>query len=196
LVYQGIKFRVEVVNRKIPEDKRLEELKYWCKEFHRLNLAPPYEGGSYGNLSFRFKDGEDAFIITGSRIGLKDKLSNECFVKVLSCDLDKGVVYTSGVREPSSESMLHFAIYHHRKDVNAIFHGHCQEILSHASRLKISETKKEEPYGTIELVQRVLEILNDESFLVMKNHGFISLGKTMKEAGELTLQIHRRCCNY
>jgi len=191
--YYGIKFTTKIITREVPKDLRIEELKYWCKVFHDYNLAPAYKGGSYGNLSFRLQNNEDPFIITGSRIGLKDKLAQDSFVTVSSCDLKGGIVYIHGVREPSSESMLHFAIYHQRKDVNAIFHGHSQEVLSCAGKLKIPQTEKEEPYGTIELIQRVLEVLDDESFLVMKNHGFISLGRSMKEAGETALQMYNRC---
>jgi ribulose-5-phosphate 4-epimerase/fuculose-1-phosphate aldolase len=116
MIYQGIKFRTEIIDREVPKDSRLKELKYWCKEFHRYGLAPPYEGGSYGNLSFRVHNGEDPFIITGSRIGLKNKLSDDCFVRVPSCNLGKRIVYVRGAREPSSESMFHFAIYHQRRD--------------------------------------------------------------------------------
>jgi len=190
--YQGVKFRVEKVSADLPQDPRVKELKYWCKEFHRLNLAPPYDGGSYGNLSFRMQEGKDAFVITGSKIGLKEDLSDDCFVKVSSVDLSKGIVLAHGVKDPSSESMLHFAIYHQRKDVNAIFHGHSPKILKRADKLKIPKTKKERPYGTNELVFEVLKILDDKSFLVMKNHGFVSLGKTIKDAGELAREMHQK----
>ena len=191
--YHGVKFITKIIDLEVPKDSRIEELKYWCKVFHDYNLAPPYKDGSYGNLSFRLQNNEDPFIITGVRVGLKNKLSQDSFVTVSSCDLEKRRVSIHGVREPSSESMLHFAIYHQRKDVNAIFHGHSKELLSCAGKLKIPQTKKEEPYGTIELIQRVLEILDDESFLVMKNHGFISLGSSMKQAGETALQMYNKC---
>lgn len=188
-----VKFRTEIIGREVPKDPRIEELKYWCSEFHRLNLAPLYKGGSLGNLSFRLKKYEDSFIITASRIGLKDKLSEDCFVTVHSCDLEKGIVFARGTREPSSESRLHFAIYNQREDVNAVFHGHSREILSCADKLKVPETKQKAPYGSMKLVQSALEILGYKFFLVLKGHGFISLGKTMKEAGELTLQMYKRC---
>jgi L-fuculose-phosphate aldolase len=186
-----VKFITEIIGKEVPQDPRIEELKYWCGEFHRLNLAPPYKGGSLGNLSFRLKTDEDPFIITGSRVGLKDKLSDDCFVTVHSCDLEEGIVFARGIKEPSSESRLHFAIYNRRKDVNAIFHGHSEKILACSDKLNIPETKQKAPYGSIELVQSVLEILDDEFFLVMKDHGFISLGKTMKEAGEYTLEMYK-----
>ena len=191
--HQGVKFRTEIISKEVPRDPRIKELKYWCREFHRYNLTPPHKSGSCGNLSFRLENDKDPFIITGSRIGLKDVLFDNCFVKVSSIDLETCIVRARGTREPSSESMLHFAIYHRRKDINAIFHGHSQKILSCVNKLKIPETKQEEPYGSIKLVQSVLEVLDNKSFLVIKKHGFISLGRTMKEAGELALQICRKC---
>ena len=57
------------------------------------------------------------------------------------------------------------------------------------------ETEKEEEYGTVALVQGVLDVLGENNFLIMKNHGFISLGKTMQEAGELSLKMLERCEN-
>lgn len=188
-----VKFRTEIIEKEVSQDPRIEELKYWCGEFYRSNLAPSHKSGTLGNLSFRLKDGEDAFIITGSGVGLSYELSDDAFTAVHSCDLTKGIVFTSGVKEPSMESMLHFAIYNRRKDVNAVFHGHSEDILSRAGKLMVPETKQKAPHGSVELVQSVLEILDDEFFLVMKDHGFISLGKTMKEAGELALSMRRRC---
>lgn len=193
MTYRGIKFRNKIVSKGVPKDPRIKELKYWCREFHLHEIAPPYKGGSHGNLSFRVQNNKTPFIITGSRIGLKKALSNNCFVKVSFVDLEKGIVYSQGTREPSSETLLHFAIYRQRQDVNAVFHGHSNQILSCVNKLKIPETKKEASYGTIELVQSVLEILDGNWFFVMKNHGFISLGKTMKEAGKLSLQIYQKC---
>lgn len=183
--YQGVKFRTEVIGREVPQSPRIKELKYWCRKFSSQGFAPVYEGGSYGNLSFRLQESKDQFIITASGIDLGEELSDDCFVKVEDCDLKKGVVYASGEREPSSESILHFVIYHERKDVNVIFHGHSKNILEQANELGIPQTSKEEPCGPNELVRRVfLEILDDKAFLIMKNHGFISLGRTMREAGE------------
>lgn len=188
MTYLGVKFKTKFIKKEAPKDPRIEELKYWCKEFHKHDLAPPYEEGSFGNLSFRLKEGEDQFIITGSKIGLKDELKEDSFVKVVSCDFEKGVIEVCGLREPSSESMLHFAIYQKRSEINAVFHGHSLKIQTLAKKLKIPQTKKEEPYGTPDLVQSVLEILDKGSFLLMKNHGFLALGKAMQEAGEISLK--------
>lgn len=112
---------------------------------------------------------------------------------VHSCNLQEDIVYASGTKEPSSESRFHFAIYNQRKDVNAVFHGHSKEILSSVDILRVPETKEKVSYGSMELVQSILEILDNEFFLLIKGHGFVSLGKTMKEAGELALRMHNKC---
>ncbi len=191
--YSGVKFKTEMLAKDTPSDPRIEELKYWCKIFDEKGLAPPYEGGSYGNLSFRLRKDKNEFIITASQSGLADSTTNDRFVSVLSVDLKKSIVYAKGLRKPSSGSMLHFAIYQKRKDIQAIFHGHCQIISAKASSLKIPTTTREEPYGTISLVKRVLEIVDKKNFLEMKNHGFISLGRTLDEAGNLVLSALNQC---
>jgi len=189
----GVKFDTKFLGQAAPGDPRLEELKFWCGEFHRRNFAPPFGEFSQGNLSFRLKEGEDAFIVTGSQVGWKDRLSDDKFVTVVGCDLSKGVVYAAGLRDPSSESMMHFAIYQRRPDIQAVFHGHSREVLACPEKLAIRETHEKKPYGSLDLVESVLAVLDKEMFIVLKKHGFISLGGTMREAGELAIRIHRMC---
>jgi ribulose-5-phosphate 4-epimerase/fuculose-1-phosphate aldolase len=88
--------------------------------------------------------------------------------------------------------MLHYSIYRERKDVNAVFHGHCEKILKHSKELGVQSTLKEEAYGTVELAKRVLDILDDHDFLIMKDHGFISLGEDMDKAGEQVVKICKK----
>lgn len=194
--YQGVRFRTEMVGKKAPDDYRIEELKYWCKIFNDYNLAPPYPGGSFGNLSFRVQQDLNTFIITTAKTGL-GALTSGCFAQVFSVDLESGlesgIVYAAGEREPSSESMVHFALYRKRPEINAIFHGHSPEILGSAHQLGALETEREVPYGTLALVEEVLKIPSSEQFFVMKNHGFVALGSTMEEAGELALRMYRQC---
>lgn len=193
--YVGVKFETIMINTKAPIDKRIKDLSKWCLLFDEKNLAPPYEGGSYGNLSFRIKQYGFPFIITASNSGLKDSKINNRFVTVNSIDFEKGIVKATGQRKPSSESMVHGIIYKLRPEINAVFHGHCKEISENAKRLRIVTTKEEKPYGTLELVKQVLNVLKEDpniSFFEMKNHGFLALGKTIKEAGEITLNWHKK----
>lgn len=193
--YKGIKYETYLVRETIPDDPRLEDLKQWCKVFHNNNLAPPYEGGSYGNLSFRVSPGKDEFIITCSKSSLADSTENDRFSLVQDIHYGCKRVYYSGAkgRKPSSEAMVHHMIYKKRPKINAIFHGHCNLISDNIENIKIPETAEEKPYGTIELVEEVIKILDKGNFLQMKNHGFLSLGKTIQEAGKLSLEVLARC---
>jgi len=194
--YRGVKFVTEMVGMKVPSDKRIDRLIYWCGIFDKKGLAPPYDGGSYGNLSFRLKPGRGNFVITAAQSGLADSTSLDRFVEVNEVDFDRGVVKASGARNPSSESMVHAAIYNHRPEVNAIFHGHCKAISENAERLGIPITKQEAPYGTLALVDRVLEIINTpntDGMMEMRNHGFISLGINLDDAGKRVLRTLNQC---
>lgn len=186
--YVGVKFRTKFMRREVPSDTRIGELALWCKKFHSLGLTPVVEGRSMGNLSFRLKDGLNEFIITASGLGPKDMLGPECFVRVVGFDINRKTVYVYGVKTPSSESILHYRIYELRKDVNAVFHGHNVLITKYAGALGFVETKKWRPYGSLELVESVEEVLNGNNFLVIKKHGFISLGPSMEAAGFLAIE--------
>ena len=176
-----------------PVDPGIGELKGWCRRFHEQGLTPSYEGSSLGNLSFRPEPGNNSFIITASQLELKDRLTAEAFVRVHDCSLDQRTVHARGTREPSSESILHFEIYKARGDVNAIFHGHCAPILERAEEMGLPITRREEPFGSVALVRRVLEILDNHDFIIMRNHGFLSLGTDMESAGQRALRVHDEC---
>lgn len=176
------KFETTFVSKTIPTDFRIDQLRKYAEHFTAYNLAPPYPGGSHGNMSFRIVAEEDPFIITASKTALFDPLRDKDFVKVDFVDFENNRVEAHGERLPSSESMIHFGIYRIRKDVNCILHGHSPEILANGEKLEIPETENEVPFGTFELVEQVLEVAEIHDFLVMKNHGFISMGKSMEEA--------------
>ncbi|MBW2674898.1 MAG: class II aldolase/adducin family protein [Deltaproteobacteria bacterium] len=176
-----------------PVDSGIEELKGWCHRFHERGLTPSFEGSSLGNLSFRPEKGNNSFIITASQLEIKENLTEDAFVRIHACDFDRGIVRASGTREPSSESMLHFEIYKARKEIGAIFHGHCAPILERAEEMRLPVTRREEAFGSSALVRRVLELLDDHTFVVMRNHGFLALGADMKSAGELALRVHGEC---
>jgi len=190
--YEGIKFQTEFISNEVPINSSLMELISWCRIFHEKKLAPPYPGGSYGNLSFRIESGNNSFIITGSRIGLKNCLSSSSFVEVVECDHLKRLVRLKGNINPSSETILHDAIYKDKPGINAIFHGHCKSILNNAQKLGLPETATEQPYGTLELVESVRKVIDSNPILIMKNHGFISVAETMDKAGKQVLTILKK----
>jgi len=191
-IYEGIKFNNIKISKSIPSHKQLCELKKWCAVFHDRNFAPPYPGGSSGNLSIRVEPGKPEFIITGTATSLKEDMPNSDFVIIEKCNAENNRAYSHGVKEPSSETLLHDAIYKARPEINAVFHGHSPEILEMANFLGIPATEHELPYGTTEVADSVIAILKDYNFVIIKNHGFISLGKTQEETGNRVIQIDEK----
>jgi len=185
-IYVGTKFVSVKQSDSLPEHAALSSLKKYCAEFAQKGYAPPYEGGSSGNLSFRAEAGSDAFFVTASYTALGENMPDSDFCFVQHVDFQRGTVEFSGTRNPSSETMMHGAIYKARPEIMAVFHGHSAEIMHTAKMLQLPETQREMPYGTLEIVNEMLQILENYSFFILKNHGFVSLGATMDEAAEQT----------
>lgn len=183
--YSGIKFETVFLQKRAPKNPCIKELVFWCKKFSQTGIAPVHGAGSYGNLSARTENG---FIITGTGTDL-GKIAEKDFAEVLSVSENK--VEAAGLIAPSSESLLHHAIYSARPDVNAVFHGHDTGVAEGAGKPGIPVTEKEAPYGTRELAVEAKKLCMHDYF-VLKNHGIVSLGKTMKEAGERAVNMHER----
>jgi len=184
-----IRFNISFVSDEVPRNARIDDLKEWSERFQRNGLTPEIEGNYTGNLSFRSKEG---FVITASGLKSKENLNNDCFVYVKNYDEQSNTVYIEGSRQPSSEAVMHFLIYKTRKEINAVFHGHNDAIIMNAEKLGFPVTEREYEPGTIELAKEVLKVLGNKNLIVLRNHGFVSLGRTMKEAGELALATLKR----
>jgi L-fuculose-phosphate aldolase len=180
-IYIGTKFTTVFNEKKMPDySVVIRELRKWCRELARISSTSQKDNSFPGNGSMRTKTG---FLITATNANLADIRQNDV-VEVESVDLVKKQIYVNGSKEPSSESFIHNAIYQKRRSVQAIFHGHSDLMLAHYCALKLSVTRNEQPYGTLALMNEVLEALGDKNILIIKNHGFIALGKTMNEAGQ------------
>ncbi len=183
-VYVGTKFRTVFARRAVSGDERLGELLTWCRRWAALGLV----GDTVGNLSFRTVDG---FLINRTA-GDLGGITRQEFVEVVQADLDRAELTVAGLYEPSSESLMHAGIYAARPGINAVFHGHSERLLAEAERLGLPITAREQPYGTPELVAEILSALDGHRIVIMRNHGFVSFGATMKEAGQAAEEILRR----
>jgi ribulose-5-phosphate 4-epimerase/fuculose-1-phosphate aldolase len=179
-----IRFVISFISNQVPHDTRIEELKEWSKIFQRKGLTPEFEGKYTGNLSFRSNEG---FIITASGLKCKQNLNDDCFVYVKTYDQQNNTIYVEGSKQPSSEAVMHYLIYKKHKEVNAVFHGHSRAILMNAQKLGFPVTKRKYEPGTIELAKEALKALENKNLVALKIHGFVSVGTTMREAGELAL---------
>ncbi|AMK16170.1 class II aldolase/adducin family protein [Methanobrevibacter olleyae] len=149
--------------------------------------------GKAGNLSGRFKgESGDIVAITPTLKSLAD-LSEEDIVLVD----ENGKNLTKG--KPSSELAMHLAIYREKPDVFGIVHTHSPYATGFSfSNKKIkrlegfgaikSKYLKEIEYfkpGSVELAEHAAEALKTEDAIVLKNHGVIATGETVKEAATL-----------
>jgi len=185
--YEGVKFNSICVEDNTPKDEKIIELIKWCKKFDELGLTP----SSSGNLSFRTDKG---FIIScsGTNLGF---IKFDEFAEVIDCKIEdgKGKVFYKGLLDPSSEAFIHYEIYKMRPDINAIFHGHDNIVLEKKYGMEIISTEEEKPYGTLELLEQVKNLLtnsNDCNYFIWKNHGICSLGNNMEEAGSIAIEKH------
>ena len=142
--------------------------------------------GKAGNISARFNS---AVAITPTLKSLSN-LNEEDIVLV---DMD-GNVLTRG--KPSSEVNMHLEIYKKRPDVNAIVHTHSP----YATGFSFSDKKLKRlegfgeiknPYlasidyekpGSDELAKKASDGISAEDVLILKNHGVICVGDSLKEA--------------
>ncbi len=184
----GVRFETVFWGNNPPDDERINQLIYWGKRFHKLGLTPK----SAGNLSFRTGGG---FVITGTGIKL-GSIKKEELVEVLKVEIEKSrfLVYAKGRVVPSMESLLHSEIYDLRAEINAVFHAHDQLLLELTDELRMPCTEREQPSGSYELakeVYRLLDLRQDIKYLILKNHGVISMGETLEEAGRLTEYMNK-----
>lgn len=123
-------------------------------------------------------------------------LKGDDFVKVSNVEVGRGqmVVSAEGKLKPSSESMLHWEIFRQRPEINAIFHLHDEEVMKASRRMGVPRTSKKQPAGTYALAREVKKLLESEcetNYCILKDHGIISLGKTVKEAGQLVEMMNK-----
>lgn len=196
--YEGVKYRTIFSSNSIPEDPRIDDLRKWCKIFNKKHLAPSYPGGTHGNMSFRVMPGKPEIVITAARTNFAEDLSDDSFFKINHIDFEKMKVFAEGAtnRKPSSETLLHFSIYQQRPNVQAILHGHCKSITKNPEKMNIPTTKEFVESGTMVIVESVLEIIDDHPFIEIKDHGFLSLGSTIEEAGNLAMEMLEKSLLY
>ncbi|TKB25935.1 class II aldolase/adducin family protein [Desulfopila sp. IMCC35006] len=184
--YQGVKFQYNRTDTSFDYDRRLPELNRWAHLFSQLGLAPVHAEGAYGNHSYR--TGDASFVITKSAMIPAEILQPDDYCHVVGLDESTTTFRTEGVAAPSSESFLHYVLYRKLPDINAILHGHCSLLNTHAQALNIPVTREFHAYGTPELAQSALDLVDQTTlFFILKDHGFVALGKTIEAAGKVTL---------
>jgi ribulose-5-phosphate 4-epimerase/fuculose-1-phosphate aldolase len=163
-----------------------------------------YEGAGFGNVSARVgpfpgEPGRRGFLITGTQTGAVRCMRLEHYCVVERYSLEENRVESFGSALPSSESMTHGAIYDLCPSIRYVLHAHCPAIWKQAKALKLPETHKDVPYGTVEMAREVRRLyrttnLAEGRLFSMAGHedGVVVFGKTAEDAGEVLVRCLAR----
>lgn len=136
-----------------------------------------------GCVSIKVPEG---FLISSSGCDLSDiDITNISLVVFWSEKLNS--IEWVGDFAPSSESPLHCIIHSNNKN-NIILHVHCPKI-TYAYGLDDFASEKYCRYGTFEIGRQMLRILDKNNFSIMKYHGEIVIGNSVKELEDILLNF-------
>jgi ribulose-5-phosphate 4-epimerase/fuculose-1-phosphate aldolase len=190
----GVRIKYEPVARDRRPNRyaEMDRLAHWCRIFDEEGVAPVEGGASAGNLSFRTPSG---FVITATRTRLKSDIPWHGFVEVVRTDWLDWAVHYLGENPPSSDVFLHDSIYKARPDVNAVLHGHDPLVMERADALArefdLVVTPEATEFGLREDAEKTAAALGSHPYVIRRGHGFVAVGRTLDEAGELAVRVHR-----
>ena len=101
-------------------------------------------------------------------------------------------IEAQGTRLPSTDALLHLRIYALRPEVQAILHGHDVEALMKAAALHIPITAHSASRPSFEVIDDVCALIQQTDYVLLRDHGFLALGKSLDDAGELVRQMSGR----
>ncbi|MFX1298234.1 MAG: class II aldolase/adducin family protein [Promethearchaeota archaeon] len=168
----------------------LEKRKRLLLQYSQLMQKEGLVVGPGGNTSI--KDEENIMWISPSGIPFVEMTIDD-FVPI---DIPNGKILDSQLM-PSSEVALHLFLYQSRSDINCIFHSHPPYVISLSSVdillvplfpdfvVYLGDYVPQVTYVTPcteEMAKLVVQAMKDVPSCVLKNHGAVAVGKSIKEA--------------
>jgi L-fuculose-phosphate aldolase len=158
--------------------------------------------GSSGNVSIRLPDDgdEERYLITPAGVPYS-QMHTDGLVLV-----DRDLEPVGADLVPSTESMLHLAIYRARRDINAVVHTHSlfasvaavtgrpippvvdEMVVYVGGAIEVAEY---EFPGSEELAEAGLEALGDRRAVLLRNHGMCAAGASLDEAMHIAVLVER-----
>jgi len=178
----------------LTNERQRKELLSAVKRMATLGLV----AGTSGNLSARVKTG--LYLVTPTSLPYETMTTDDLVL------INDQLETVEGEGIPSSESLLHLAVYRKRADVAAICHTH-SIYASAAAAAQVSippildevvvklgggvECAAYGPPGSEELAENAAKALGNRGAVLMRNHGVTGVGKTPAEALEACELVER-----
>lgn len=176
-------FGTVIMDRRAPEDPQIPELISQAAAFSAMGFTPSYGPGDHGNLSCRTPQG----LLVTARATAKSRLRAEDFVQVLGLDEQTSppTARCCGLRLPSTDTLLHWRLYQLRTDARAILHGHDPLTLKYADVLRLPVTPHSAAAPSMALIDDACRLARRHDYFILRDHGFLVLGRSAAEAGAL-----------
>ena len=158
---------------------------------------------TYTHLSSRSAEGDSYYIYP---FGLRfDEVSSDQLIKVT---LDGEILEGSEYQYNKTGYIIHGSIYRARADINSVFHIHTPEIVAVSSNkfglkaysqwaLHFYQKVAYHQYNSLALSSRdgdaLIRDLGDAFVMLLRNHGSVTCGRTIKEAMFYTYHLQMAC---
>lgn len=169
-----------------------------AKRLVELGLAT----GASGNVSSRIRDGDSSELMAITPSGKRYADLKDDDIAVVDLDVES----VEGELVPSSESLMHAAIYRARPDVGAVIHTHAvfssvaavsglevppiidEMVVYVGGAIKVSDYAFP---STQELADNVCDALGDRNAALIRNHGAVCVGRDLDEALDVCQLVER-----
>jgi ribulose-5-phosphate 4-epimerase/fuculose-1-phosphate aldolase len=112
------------------------------------------------------------------------EINTEDFLEIVDYNPFKKLLLVMGSKEPRMETPVHWIIHNARDEVKAIIQIDDKQIAKKMENI-IPKTEVEYPNGTLEQAKEILLKLRDSTKVVIKNHGVIFVGNSLKIVEDL-----------
>lgn len=166
--------------------RKKEELIYWAQLLNQRGFITARSG----NVSCRVENNNILITAHDSYLGYLEEED------ILLVDLEGKIL--EGIREITSEKLLHLSLYKDNPEANVVLHTHSPfstafyhyydklDVFSFEAQFYLGEIPViEQKTPTVTEIKDVIQALGKSNIIVLKNHGVVAIGKSFKEAFSL-----------
>jgi len=157
----------------------------------------------WGHLSARLPDGSGRFLMKPGCIGLEEMTDDN----IITVDVEGEKVLGAWPRH--NEVYIHSEVLRARPDVNAVLHTHPEHVIAFSSLGKPLQAMSNDSVmfsDGVPIFSETTDLITDQPrgkavartlgagrALILRNHGIVTVGKTIDEAVFIAIKLERAC---